>query len=149
MKSIIEAIATTNERDFLLDFLDQLREKSYNLSFDVKSVLKDVPQHSFSVVSEIFESAIAQGRDAWMREIDRAQEDIRNMQMVTITIPIEPNLEFAWKIKLWFREMLKREVMIDFRVDKSIIGGAVIESNGYRTEHSFRQYFESKQNTRN
>ena len=144
MKSIIEAIATTDERDFMLNFLDQLREKSYSLNFDVKSALKDVPQEGSQVVTEIFEAAYSQGRDAWMKEIDKAQDDIRNMQMATLTIAIEPTLELAWKIKRWFRSELGREVMIDFKTDKSLIGGAVLESSGYRTEHSFRQYFETR-----
>lgn len=144
MRSIVEAIATPDERDNMLDFLDQLRERSFNLDFDVKSVLKEVPQRAFPILIEIFENALKQGRDMWMKEIDRAQEEIRTMQIVTMTTPIEPSLDLAWKVKEWFRREVGREVMIDFRVDKSLIGGAVIESSGYRTEFSFRQYFESR-----
>lgn len=141
MKSIVEAVATINEREFMINFLDQLSEKMYSSSFDVKSAMDDVPQRALGIVSEIFTSAFSKGRETLVREIEKARDDLENLPIVTLTTTIEPTEDFVWKIKNWFLENNGQNVLVDFKIDKSLIGGAIIESGGYRTEYSFRKYF--------
>lgn len=146
MRKIIEAVATTNERSNLMDFLDQLRDKSYSLDFDVKSYLANAPRSAYLVVSEIFEFAFSQGRDSFLQTIETAQKDLNDSPVVTLTVAIEPSDRLAWNIKQWFKNELGRDVLIHFEMDKSLIGGAIIESNGHISEFSFKQYFERKKN---
>lgn len=66
MKSIVEAVATLNERRLMMDFLDQLRDKSFTPDFDVKTFLGNVSQKQYVIISEIFEAAYMRGKDAFM-----------------------------------------------------------------------------------
>jgi len=146
MRKIIEAVATTNERSNLMDFLDQLRDKSYSLDFDVKNYLSNSPKSAYLVVSEIFEPAFSQGRDHFLKTLENAQKELNETPVVTLTIAIEPTDRLAWNIKEWFKNELGRDVLIHFEMDQSLIGGAIIESDGHRSEYSFRQYFDRRKN---
>lgn len=77
-------------------------------------------------------------------EIEKAQEELKSLPIVNLTIAIEPTEETGWMVKNWFKEEMGKDILVDFETDKTLIGGAIVESSGKRTELSFRQYFEKK-----
>lgn len=58
------------------------------------------------------------------------KEKINSLDYVGLTIAFDPNLEVTRKIVGWVRQNIDKDLMLDININKSILGGAIIEYKG-------------------
>ena len=66
------------------------------------------------------------------QELDKLKQAALAMPVVRLTLAFEPN-------KDWIVKAVGRAVILDIRVDKSILGGAIIENQGKYGDYSLRK----------
>lgn len=73
---------------------------------------------------------------------DKIQEKINSLQVISMVIAFEPKEETLRSLSRWFLLNTNRQVLFDIKVDKSLIGGAAILSNGKYLDFSIRPEFQ-------
>lgn len=68
-----------------------------------------------------------------------------NLPMVTVELAFEPTEAIIKTISMWFMRRLNAKVILDFKLERSIIGGAYISYNGtyrdYTLQTKINNYF--------
>lgn len=72
--------------------------------------------------------------------ISRSQE----LPVITITLAFEPKQQLVTSLSAWFAVHAKKAVLLDILVDKKLIGGAIIASNGIYKDYSVKKILEEK-----
>ncbi len=62
--------------------------------------------------------------------LKRLKAEINALTFLGLTIAFEPNLEIINRIYVWVKQNLGPGIALDISVDKTILGGAVIEYKG-------------------
>lgn len=75
--------------------------------------------------------------------VEQIQERIATMPLLTLTIAFEPTERTLRAIAEWFLVNTNKQVLLDVRLDKNIIGGAVVSVNGKFFDFSVRPQFEN------
>jgi F0F1-type ATP synthase delta subunit len=75
--------------------------------------------------------------------IERIKEKISTMPVMTLTIAFEPKEVTLKAFAEWFLINTNKQVLLDVRLDKEIIGGAIISVNGKFFDFSVRPQFNS------
>lgn len=68
-------------------------------------------------------------------------EQIKIMPELDITIAYEPNIETLKAISQWFIISFNKQVLINIKVDRSLIAGAAINYQGKYRDYSFKNLF--------
>lgn len=68
-------------------------------------------------------------------------EQIKIMPELDIIIAYEPNIETLKAISQWFIISFNKQVLINIKVDRSLIAGAAINFQGKYRDYSFRNQF--------
>jgi F0F1-type ATP synthase delta subunit len=146
--AVKDLINTENERNLLLNFLDQLREKIYNLNIDVKSFIdENVSQEMANSMFELFGNDVqTRNVESISVKIDSLKDEISQIPSVFLTIPFEAQEQLVKRISEWFIHETDEKVILEFKKDESLIGGAVVEWNGRVTEWSIRKWFRESEN---
>ncbi|HVZ11499.1 MAG TPA: F0F1 ATP synthase subunit delta [Patescibacteria group bacterium] len=66
-----------------------------------------------------------------------------NIPVLSLTIAFEPTDKTLENVSEWFLLNLKRQVLLDFKIDKNILGGAIIFSKGKYLDYSIRSRFDA------
>lgn len=72
------------------------------------------------------------------------KEYIENLPVATVYIAFTPHKETVETLSEWFFVSLKRHVLLDLHVDKSIIGGAVVSFKGLYKDFSLRKSIQAQ-----
>ncbi len=144
MNDIKELITTGFERDNVVNFLDQFDQIIFNSAIDVKSyIAQHVPPYlQLFLATFLTQTGLSSDNLFAQSKVLRAQ--VNSIPTITLTTPFVPDFEMARRIGTFARKTTGMPVLIDFNLDLTILGGAVVEGNGKVAEHSFRQYFEEK-----
>lgn len=82
-----------------------------------------------------------------LEEVDRFLSMLRdNIQIIprmTLTLTFEPTLDLIRDINEWITVNLQAAIILDFEIDKSLIGGAKVAYNGKIVDHSLRKRVET------
>lgn len=146
MNEILNHITTTKERDELLSFLDLLKGKAFDPGLNLNEFINlACPQKYIGLVKQIFTGGSGSVQsEQILTKVKEIEEKLKSLPHVTLTLAHEPDQSSIDIVERFFRQTLERPVVIEFIKDPTIIGGSVIESNGYVFEYSFRDYFEKK-----
>lgn len=74
--------------------------------------------------------------------LEKIQEKIASMQVISLILAFEPRESTLKALSQWFLLNMNRQVLLDIKVDKTLIGGAAILSNGKYLDYSIRPDFE-------
>jgi len=67
---------------------------------------------------------------------DEFKNYLQKIPQVKLEIAFEPSEDFLLRIKKWFKEENHQEVILDITVNPKIVGGAIIEYQGYFRDFS-------------
>lgn len=73
--------------------------------------------------------------------IEKIQQKIVSLPVLSIILAFEPNEETLRGLSSWFVLNTKKQVLFDISVDRGLIGGAAIYSNGKYLDFSIRPSF--------
>lgn len=74
--------------------------------------------------------------------IDKIQSKVQSMQVMSMVFAFEPTNKTLQTLSRWFILNTNKQVLFDIKVDKSLLGGAAILSNGKFLDYSVRPLFE-------
>ena len=78
--------------------------------------------------------------------IDKVQQKITAMQVVSMVFAFEPTDKTLQTLSRWFVLNINKQVLFDIKIDKSLVGGAAILSNGKYLDYSIRPILEKTTN---
>lgn len=73
--------------------------------------------------------------------IEKIQQKISSLSVLSIILAFEPNEQTLRALSSWFVLNTKKQVLFDISVDRGLIGGAAIYSNGKYLDFSIRSTF--------
>jgi len=144
MNSIKDVIATAFERDLLTQFLDQFDQIIFNSQFIVKNFIAEKLQSPMAEFVCSYLTQNGESPDALFAQSKRLRQEVAGLPVITLTVPFRVDQQIASGITAKAREVTGLPVLVELKIDKSLIGGAVVEGNGRVGEYSFRRYFEKR-----
>lgn len=130
--NIFSQINTVAQKLELLQFIDELKDQKFEINNkDTQNVV--IPQWMGQ------ESNI---QNLTGEELSSLADEINGLPIVEMSIQFEPSSIFIKKISDMLNQGSDIRKIIDFRVDASIIGGAIITSQGKFFDGSLRYVFE-------
>ncbi len=84
----------------------------------------------------------AQSRQDIKVFFEKIQEKINLMQVISMVLAFEPREQTLQNLSRWFLLNANKQVLLDIKVDRSLIGGAAILSNGKYLDFSIKPIFE-------
>ena len=74
--------------------------------------------------------------------LGKINEKIKATHAVNVYLPFAPDEKEAKRLGMWFRENVGRDCLIELHVDRSMVGGLGLASNGYFRDYSLKHYIE-------
>lgn len=146
MNELTARIFTPQDRDIVLDFLDEMERGVHNVHVDMQQlVFQKAPVGLGQYLSEQFGNILAGSDTIAVREkIKSLKSELTGLPTVAITIarPYERDSFEALAQRLL--ETIGKKVLIELVVDPTVIGGAIIEGNGRVTNATVKEYFVQK-----
>lgn len=78
--------------------------------------------------------------------IETIQNKIATLPVISMVVAFEPTVQTLQALSHWFILNTNKQVLFDIKVDRSIIGGAAILSNGKFLDFSIRPAFDKVMN---
>ena len=72
-------------------------------------------------------------------ELDKLRQAVLDLPVVRLTLALEPAGNWILEIRNWVIKAVGKTVVLDMAVDKSILGGAIIENAGKYGDYSLRK----------
>lgn len=146
MDAVIEKVMRLDERDILLNFLEQLEQNLYDLKINVKTFIeKEAPFHAQEALIEYLGNVV-ETRDAetLSQKIESLCTVLKALPIVTLTVAFDPTDELVLHLSKVAKEEFSTHVLWDFIKDITITGGAVVEGNGRIEDYTIKKYFEDR-----
>lgn len=145
MNEVIKNISTMDEKIRLLIFLDELSKKIFDPELDIYAFIdSNLGGLTGESLKTFLSSNINTGRvEMVLKQIKELRENLDRLPKITLTAAQIPSENQMQNVKNEFAD-IDIPVIIEFKEDKDLVGGAVLEGNGYIFEHSFRDYFEKR-----
>jgi F0F1-type ATP synthase delta subunit len=125
--------------------LNAISEKIYQLDFNLDKILQE---HFGNRKMEKFISLLREkevsieSKSALNQFFGKIQETILSLPTAILTFAIEPNEQILKSTSDWFLINLKKQVLIELKIDPNIIAGAVVSFQGKHLDCSIRSKFE-------
>ena len=146
MNTVIENIKTVVERNILLNFLDQFNQIIYNIDMDVKSFIinNSQPQNHDSLFKYLGNDMESRNVESLLLKSKELEKELLVTDVITLTVAIPPTSELVSTVSDWLRETTGNSVFLDFKIEKDLIGGAVIETGERIKDYSVKEYFKKR-----
>ena len=146
MNDILSSIMTLNDRDELLDFLDEIERAMHNMSVDLEQFLMQKAPHNLGQAtgSYLGDSLFSRDTEVVRQKIKNLKKEMNLIPTVTITIAVAYDRNSLSDLFGKIRSLIGQQALIDIKVDPTIIGGAIVEGNGRLTKSTVKQYFDAK-----
>ena len=114
---ILDQVTTKPELDALVGEIDMYRDNMYRSG---KEPVREV---------------LVKYKD----ELDKLRQAALDLPVVRLTLALTPPGNWILEIRNWVIKAVGEVVVLDIRVDKSILGGAIIENQGKYGDYSLRK----------
>lgn len=144
-----------------IDLSDLFNTKSQSVDFAsrLNLVLKKIFEKEFNPESVLMEQFGIEKKDKFMtllRDnninatsrldikgfIEKILERINTMPVMELVLAFEPTDKTLQSLSRWFILNTKKQVLFDIKIDKDLIGGAAILSNGKYLDFSVKPHFD-------
>jgi ribosomal protein L35AE/L33A len=145
-QQLLEYARTTVELGLLLEEIRLLQDALYSTQGDgMERVLQEKVR--FEVAQSLRE--ILNTHQANQHELlESIREVALQQKTLSLTVAFRPSSAFVSTIVSWVRSHIGAGVVLDFRYEPAVVGGAVIEFNGHYGDFSlkkkFQNYFDAK-----
>ncbi|OGM30472.1 hypothetical protein A2630_04010 [Candidatus Woesebacteria bacterium RIFCSPHIGHO2_01_FULL_44_10] len=82
--------------------------------------------------------------DTKKRQYEEAVEKIENLKVIKLALAFDPSTDFVDKMWQIVAQKMGEGIVLDIALDKSLIGGVVIEHDGQHQDYSLRRIFNAK-----
>lgn len=114
---VLDQVTTKPELDVLIGEIDVYRDNMYRLG---KEQAREV---------------LVKYKD----ELDKLRQAALDLPVVRLTLALEPAGNWILEIRNWVVKAVGKAVVLDMAVDKSILGGAIVENQGKYGDYSLRK----------
>jgi F0F1-type ATP synthase delta subunit len=151
MNDILKLITTSKDKADLINFLEDLGNKIFDPSLNYSEFIESKSPEKFrSFLKQHFaDELINVQNEPILAKIKELKRLIQTLPHVTLTLANDPDDRSIDMVRNKLFENDDKPALIEFVKDPNLIGGAIIESNGYIFEHSFRNYFEKRREAKN
>lgn len=142
----LSAFFTTKaEANDFLTRISQLSERVYNTGFDLEKELSDklglTKKEKFMIL--LRDNNVSTSSNSELKAFfEKISTIITSLPVLSVTIAFEPRDTTLKKLSDWFVLNFKRQALFELRVDKKIIGGAVINFKGKHEDFTIKSRFE-------
>lgn len=139
---ILSQVHTTSEADHFLSQITALSESLFNNKTLFKEKLEELfpSELSISIMNGIRESGFNLDNSIELQHyFENITNFVKQAPVINITIAFRPKQKTTQKIYDWISLRLKRPVLLNIKVEKQIIGGAIIEFNGKYLEYTIHR----------
>lgn len=146
MKEIIEAITTKDERDALVNFLDQFDRLVFDARIDARRYISDSAPTKFRQLLEsyFYVGGSPNDPESLFQKGKSLRREVPELEKIVLYSPVPLSEQFITSISEWYRTTAGKPVVIEVIQEEELIGGARVELNGYIVEYSIRDYFEKR-----
>jgi len=78
---------------------------------------------------------VKDGPEGW----GKLKERLESLPVFSLTIAFEPTEEFRGKLANWIKENVEKKAVLDLKIDKEILGGAIISWQGKYRNYSLSE----------
>jgi len=114
-------IKTTDDRDTILNSIDILSDGLYKTKFDIR---KNLTPAAYQFIQSETGGRITQSLLA------QVKEKLQNLPVLSLTLAFMPDEKMIEKFSAWVKVNLTDQTILDFEIDPSLLGGALISFNG-------------------
>jgi len=144
-----------------IDLSDLFNTKSQSVDFAsrLNSILKQIFEKEFNPEKVLMEQFGIEKKDRFMtllRDnninatsrldiksfIEKILEKINTMPVMELVLAFKPTDKTLQSLSSWFILNTKKQVLLDIKIDKNLIGGAAILSNGKYLDFSVKPNFD-------
>lgn len=137
-------ISKSQSREFiqgLNNIIDQIYEVNFNLEVSLTKEFGIGRKDKF--ITLLRENQIDHtSNDAIKKFLTSIQEAVEKIPILSLTIAFDPNEESLKSISQWFLVTLNKQILVDIKVDRKLIAGAVINFNGKFKDYSIKPMFD-------
>lgn len=138
-------ITTKGEANDFLARITAISDKVYQTDFHFKNAITE----QFGVAkADRFLTLLrdnninAESLSAVKDFLQKIQEQVSKLPVLTITMAFEPSEKTLKDLSEWFLVNVKKQMVFDITVDRSLVAGATITYNGKFTDFSIRPTFQ-------
>ena len=152
---LLDEISTTRQGNQLIEALEHAVDATYDKTKQIATVLK--AYLPFDQTDLILEIAKTQGIDitnsaAAQQFLKSLIETLKKLTFVDLTLAYSPTYDQLTELARWWRVYTKVPyILLDIKVDKELIAGAVIGYNGLMKDYSLHRvlgsYLERKKSS--
>lgn len=140
MDHIINQLKTKEEAREFLDEIDLLIDSLFNIkSASFSNILdKSVSTGTAENLKKIF-LKMGNNKGEIRDFLTNLKEKIDNLKVIKLTIAFEPSNDVIQNIHSWTKSNFGPETILEFIEDKTIMGGAIIDYDGFYKDYSLRK----------
>lgn len=142
-------IKTTEDVTYLLSLLGTLRTELFKKNRSFEQILEQDISYQKGFTIKKIAAAHQVNLDSAAEVVaflQKLTEAITTLPVVTITLAFSPRADLVTSISQWFTMNFGRLVILDIKVDPTLMAGSVVSFNGKRKDYSLRhQLFEVDQ----
>lgn len=138
-------ITTKGEANDFLAHLRAISDKLYQTDFNLKKAITD----QFGITkSDRFLTLLRDNNinsetlPAVKDFLQKMEEQVASLPVLSITMAFEPSEQTLKALSEWFLVNMKKQMIFDITVDRSLIAGSLITFNGKFTDYSIRPIFQ-------
>lgn len=140
---ILEDLITRWDVKTYLDHLDMLESHLFNIKVDILEKMGEYFPHDKK--EKLLEAAKDSSVDVkdpqeFQGFIKDLRKEIEALPIVILRIAYEPTEKSLKILSGWFVRTYGKKVLFDLIIDRSLVGGAVIEFNGRVKDYSLKTY---------
>lgn len=126
-----------------------LAEKIYETDFNLEKTLMELfgLKKKEQFIALLRDNNISsESNTALQKFVLDLQKDITNIPTLSLSVAFEPKEQTLKALSEWFVLNIKRQVLLEIKIDKELIGGAAISFNGKDADFSIRSKFDGAVN---
>jgi F0F1-type ATP synthase delta subunit len=136
MDKIINQLIIRDQAIVLVNVIDEIITNLYSTKFNTDKYLKDNLNPTIYVaLIEFLTQNKRLSKNTYANQLIQLKKLIQKIPVVKITIAVEPSMSLIERLTGWFDENY-RHVLVDYKVDKNLLAGAIIEFNGKYKNYS-------------
>ncbi len=140
---ILEKILTLEELNRTSQLLNEAYDGLYKSKSDPKEILETTLP--YFVTDVVFETAKKNGvpfndREGLQKIVDEIRTYLLNLPVAELVIAFIPNYRHIQKLSRWWEEYAGTHVILNIKIDESIVAGAKISYAGFYKDYSLSNW---------
>lgn len=139
---ILELIKTTEDKNTFTLQLQEIQGKLFSPKAELQEILEKIipyeQKEKLLLFAHKYGASLSEMK-SFENFLVQMQQAIQHLPEVSITLACKPTQQILESIISWFCTQTKQPVLLDVRVDASLIGGAVIGYKGKYQDFSIKK----------